>query len=576
VEEKRVLESWKAIASYLGRSERTCRKWESELGLPIHRLEDSPRARVFAYVDELDLWRNEKLQAAKNEGATRFPRLFRKPRFWLAAATAAVVLVAAGVIAWLLVSRGTSPAPRAVKRVAVLPFIDLSPNRDHEHVGEGISDILINALNRVEGLRIPARSSPFYFKGKTVTPREVGQRLGVQWILEGSVQVQRERMRVIASLINVADGYNLWTERYDRTAQDMFAIEDDIALSVIKALKIRLGGAKDTPLVKQYTKSLEANDLYMRGQYFYRRGRMSLPQAIECYEKAIEKDPAFAMAYAGLATCHEFLASVGLSRPEVAFPKAKAAALRALEINPDIAEAAASLAGVKARYEWDFAGAEQDYKRAIEINPGYAWAHMGYANLLSTLGRHEEAIAENKKACELDPLSATIIFSLACRYYYARQYDRAAEEAKRGLELDPYLIDFNLILTQVYTSMGRYEEAHQIMARNDEVLGLIGHDHRMRSWYRAYVYAVEGNLARSREHLDAIEAGFKDGHYAPSTCIGLAYGARGEYDQAFDWLEKAFQAREGYLISIKVNPWADPLRSDPRFADLLRRIGLEK
>jgi TolB-like protein len=425
--EHRVLESWKAIVDYLGHDVKTCRRWEKELGLPVHRLDDSAKARVFAYTDELDTWKEEKLGPHKFQLIRSRPKTARKARIWLMAGVALVVLAVAAVIL-IRHSRfaGIPSGSHAAKSVAVLPFADLSPDKDQEHIADGISDILINTLERFEGLRIPARTSAFYFKGKDVTPAEIGRRLKVEWILEGSVQVYENRLRVAANLLRAADGTTIWADRYDKDRFDIFTVEDEIARMVADNLKVKIIREERAPVVRRGTRDIEAYNQFLKGRRFTERGRAFFKQAIECYEKAVERDPRYAEAYAQMSNCHYSLGSVGAMPQGEACPKAREAALKALAIDGQNPDALGTMASIKLSYDWNFPGAEEDIRKAIGIHPADARLHDIHAALLSALGRHDEAIREARLAVERDPLSTACWNNLAmCGYYPSRRFDLA-------------------------------------------------------------------------------------------------------------------------------------------------------
>jgi adenylate cyclase len=579
--ERRILENWKAIADYLGHTAQTCRKWEHELGLPIHRLDDSPKAHVFAYSDELDRW-NEKKGLPEHGRLSR--RLFgtgRKAKFWLIAASAVAVLVVGYLIRPIRFAK-RAPVPQAVNSVAVLPFVDLSPARDQEHLGDGIADILINALNGIEGLRTSARTSAFYFKGTKATPREIGERLKADWILEGSVQVQEGKLRVIATLLSAADGDLLWTERYDRDQADIFAVEDEIARRVVDNLKVKIIGDTGGSLIKPGTQNLEAYNLYLTGQYYMRKGWFFYRQAIEFFEKAIDKDPNYAGAYGAVAFCYFKLGNQALARPTEVFPKAKAAALKALEIDRHNTYALGTLGFIKLTYDWDFAGTEEFVRKAIQDNPGSSFLHDLYANLLMAQARFEEGLAETGLALRQDPLSQDLelVGTPANLYFFARKYDLAVEELKKVLERDPQSAMIHIMLVQNYFMMGRYEDARLINQQRREIQGTNSEPDDFEPW-NALVYARDGQQARAREILNNLKVwgfhkeegtGLDKGYHL----LAWVYAALGDKDDAFYWLEKAYQERTGKLYLLKVHPLADPLRDDPRFTDLLRRIGLEK
>ncbi len=321
----------------------------------------------------------------------------------------AVILLAAAAY-WLFIPKKHAPATLALKpSIAVLPFVDSSKAKDYEYLCDGISDTLINALTNIEGLWVPARTSAFFFKGKTQDIREIGQKLGVDNVLEGSIQVSGDNLRVTARISKVQDGRQVWSEIYNRKMADMFAIQDDIAKAIVSELKIKLLGEKGAPIVKNYTENLEAYRLYQLGRNFWnKRSREGLTKSIEYFKNAIEVDPNYALAYAGLGDAYYILGNNGFLPAEKAFPQAKAAALKALEIDDKLAEAHASLATIISDFDWDFVGAEKEFKLAIELNPGYATAHQYYAYHLSNLGRREEAMREIKIARNLDPLSPRI------------------------------------------------------------------------------------------------------------------------------------------------------------------------
>ncbi len=575
--ERRILESWKAIAAYLDRTEKTCQKWEHELSLPVHRLEDSARARVFAYVDELDRWKEEKLRAGTTQVARGRLGKSSKRRFWLFSVAALAVIA---VVATLLIRRpGPSIGPAgspAAKSIAVLPFVDLSPGESQEHISDGISDILINTLNRVKGLRIPARTSAFYFKGKDITPAEIGRKLKVDWLLEGSVQIDGNRLRVAANLFRASDGTTLWAERYDRERYDIFAVEDEIAQKVAKALAVNLLGEPGAPVADPGTQNPDAYNLFLRGRRSMDRGREFLKPAITFFDQALAKDPDFAEAQALISRCYFGLGHIGKLPMAEAYPKAKAAAARALAIDPDNSSTLGTLASMKLIYDLDFAGAEEDIKKAIQNHPADSQLHAIYANVLSAAGRGEEALQEANLAAELDPLSSGSFNMLAMRgYYYSRQYEPALEALKKALELDPYDAGTFVNFLAVHLAMGRFEEARTAQQRRREILGSPA-DTEGQDVYFALVHAYAGQEAEARNHLARIEeVMMRPPYVAPAMIVAWVHAALGDKDEAFAWLEKAVQEKEGSVYRLKVEPLIDPLRDDPRFSDLLRRIGLE-
>ncbi len=576
---KRVLEGWKAICAYLGRTAKTCRKWEHELGLPVHRLDDSASAHVFAFADELDRWKEEKLQGETLQPPRSFLGRGRKTRFWLIVASVAVLVAVIGFVIGRLRLIEKASGSQTTQNVAVLPFVDLSPDKGHEHVCDGITDILINGLNSVEGLRTSARTSAFYFKGKDATPEEIARKLKVEWILEGSVQVSENRLRVIASLLRAADGKTLWTERYDRNRADIFAVEDEIARSVVDSLKVRIMGDEKAPLVKPGTANVEAYNLYLQGRYLWsKRGFDDLLNAIEFFKRAIDLDPRFALGYAGLSDAYGVLGANCSLPAHEAFPKSLDYAVKALEIDDQLAEAHSSMGSAKLRYEWDFAGAEKEIKRAMEIEPEEGDYHARYAILLSNLGKHENAIKEIKLARDLDPLSLRIRASVGNLLYLARRYAEAEQELKRELEFEPDNCIVYVDLQKLYAAMGRYEEALEFGAPKYSscAFGNQTMNIELVNARQASVYARMGNAEEARKILKGREYIGAPGEFISRAYLAATYGWLGEKDKAFRLLEKAYEERDSRMVHLKVDPRFDCLRPDPRFASLLRRMGLDK
>ena len=483
------------------------------------------------------------------------------------------LVIAAVAIRQIFFKKEGAPTTSAKKSIAVLPFEDLSPAKDHGYFCDGIAETLISSLTNIEGLWVPARTSTFFFKGKSQDIREIGQKLGVENVLEGSVQVAGDNLRITTRISNVQNGRQLWSEIYNRKLEDVFAIQDDIAQAIVKALRIKLLGEKEGPLVKNYTENLEAYSLYLQGRSLWnKRGEKDLTKSIEYFEKAIEIDPAYALAYTGLADAYSILGNNGIWPPEKSYPKAKEAALKALEIDNRLAEAHASLAATMGDYDWDFVGSEKEFRLAIELNPGYATAHHWYAFHLSELGRHEEAIREIKTARSLDPLAARISANVGLLLYFARRYEQAQGELERALEVDPSHRATQEYLGLVYEAMGKYEEASKSYLRFEE----LGGASKDLSANLACCYALMGKREEARKILNNIIQYSKQNFVSPEP-IAEIYAALGEKDQIFAWLEKAFQERDpGLMLYLKNQHRFNPVRSDPRFTELLKRIGLEK
>jgi eukaryotic-like serine/threonine-protein kinase len=486
---------------------------------------------------------------------------------------ALVLLVISGVVIWqIFLEKEAAPPASANKSIAVLPFEDLSQAKNNESLCDGISDTLIDALTNIEGLWVPARTSAFSFKGKTQDIHEIGQKLGVDNVLEGSVQVAGDNLRVMARISNVQEGRQVWSEIYNRKMTDIFAIQDDIAKAIVAALKIRLLGEKGAPLIKNSTENLEAYRLYLLGRSFWnKRGEADLTKSVEYFEKATEIDPNYALAYAGLGDAYQILGENGFWLPERAFAKAKEAVSKALEIDDRLAEAHTCLAAIMRNYDWDFVGAEKEFKVAIELNPGYAISHQWYAELFSILGRHEEAIREIKIARNLDPLSPRIGAEVGYLLCSARRYDQALEELNKALKVEPNHAVTHAFLGWVYEATGKYEDAVKCFHRAIE----LGGGFKDAEADLASCYARMGKREEARKILNNLME-YSKGNFVSSVDMAFILAVLGEKDQAFAWLEKAFRERDPYLLDLKNYHRFDPLHSDPRFTALLRKIGLEK
>jgi TolB-like protein len=476
----------------------------------------------------------------------------------------------------LLHLRGTEsetiPASKWKNSIAVLPFDNISPEQGQDYFCDGLTDELITRLSNIKDLKVIARTSVFSFKGKEIDIRDIGKKLNVATVLEGGVRKAGDKLRITAQLINVSDGSHIWSDSYDKELTDIFAIQDEIALVVTDKLKLTLLGEEKEKLAKRPTENLEAYDLYLQGRNLWnKRNEVDLIKSIEYFEKAIDIDPNYALAYAGLGDTYVVIGNYGLWSPARAYPKGKASALKALEIDDRLAEAHASLADFMSEYDWDFVGAEKEYRRAIELNPGYATARQWYASFLSWLGRHEEAISEFRIARNLDPLSPIISLNVGAEFYAERQYNQALEELNKALEVDPKFWITHMFIGLTYEAMGQYEEAVKYFLRYIELSG----ESEDRDYNIASCYALMGRRDEAQKILNNLIVYSKE-NYVPSSYIALVFSALGEKDQAFVWLEKAFQDRGSNLLDYITDHRLDPVRSDPRFTDLLRRIGLEK
>jgi serine/threonine-protein kinase len=486
--------------------------------------------------------------------------------------TALVALIVMGLVIWkALPKKEAGPPPASKHSVAVLPFVDLSPDKSSEHLADGISDALINALSRIRDLRVPGRTSAFSFKGKEQDLREIGNKLNVQTVLEGSVQVMGEKLRVSAQLINAEDGFQLWSEKYDRNMENVFAIQDDIARAIVDILKVEILGDKEAPLVKPATGNLEAYNLYLQGRHFWnKRGKEYLLKSVEYFERALAIDPKFALAYAGLADAYNILGSNLFLPTDEAYPKAKEFVREAFAIDDKLAEGHSVLGAIHCEYDWDFAGAEREFKKTMELNPGYAHAPHVYALLLSYLGRHDEAIREVKLARDLDPLAPRARANVGRVLYYARRYDEALAEIKKALDFEPSHAATYEYLGDLYREIGDFEESLAYLRKAKAL-----EDQPVFSIIIAITLARSGKTEESQKILNELNERSKI-EYVPPAFLAAAYAALGEHDMAFNLLDKAYAGRDVVLVRLKIAPIFDPLRADPRFAALLKKIGLEK
>jgi TolB-like protein/DNA-binding winged helix-turn-helix (wHTH) protein/Flp pilus assembly protein TadD len=457
---------------------------------------------------------------------------------------------------------GTRPS------VAVLPFADMSQHQDQAYLCEGIAEELIHALTTIDGLQVPARSSSFQFTGKAVNIREVGAQLNVDTVLQGSIRTAHNRLRLTAHLVNVSDGYQLWSERYDRTFDDVFALQDEIVRAIVAKLKVTLHMEPEPPLTKRHTDDLEAYTLYLQGRH-----HLSLPvkgalqRAIGCFEQAIAHDPSYALAHAGLADAFNTLGMFGGLPARVAWSKAKPAAQQAILLNDELAEAHQTRACVDTFFEWDFVAAEREFRRAITLSPRSGLAHSTYGYLLGILGRFEDAIAEATRGRALEPMSPHIGVQLATIFFFARRLDEGLDACRRALEIEPTYALAHWAQILALTAWGRYDEALDIAER---ALSL--------SWdfvpaAAAWIYAVTGQREKSDAILSTLRARSPGESRFSLTFAWIAI-ARGEIDQAFGWLECAYEDRNPTLLQIGVTRVYDPVRGDPRFAALLKRVGL--
>jgi len=459
-----------------------------------------------------------------------------------------------------------SPATQAI---AVLPLTNMSADPENEYFSDGMTDEIINVLAKVPGMQVASRTSSFAFKGKKdLDVRAIGEKLGVSTVLEGSVRKVGNRIRITVQLIKVESGYHLWSETYDRQLEDVFAIQDEISHAIVDALKMRLGSGDAAHIVAP-TKNIEAYTLYLKAKFLaHRLTEGPSRKALEFFQQSLMLDPGFAQAYAGIADSWCNLADDWVA-PDDAYPRAKAAATRALERDPELADAMASLGKVLCWHEWDFAKAEQILRRAIAINPSCAEAHYVLGTTLPALGKLGEAIEELRKALALDPLSGDVSGWLARFLLYTRDYSGAIAQAEKALELDEDNFRAYLYIGSAHLEQGDPEKALEWYRRG------LGLEKAVRS-YDALIVRALAALGQ-REEADAILARLDEESrhgYVRAEIVAMGHAAVGDLDHAFDCLERAYSARSAGLVLLHIDPAYEPLRRDPRYADLMKRIGL--
>jgi len=469
----------------------------------------------------------------------------------------------------------TFPASQWKNSIAVLPFVDMSPQKDQEYFCDGMTEELINRLSNIRELRVPARTSAFMFKGKAEDIREVGRKLNVEKVLEGSVRKEDSKLRITVQLVNVSDSYHIWSETFDKELTKVFAIQDEIALTVADKLKLTLLSDEKARLVKRPTENLEAYNLYLLGRYFFNQiNEESLNKAIRYFEQAIVKDPSYALAYVGQADCYNVLYACGYLALKESYAKAKEAVIKALELDEELGEAHSSLGYLRGFLDWDFAGAEREFKRALKLSPGSVDIYSNYSVYLSMTGRFEDAIAGFKRAVELNPAAPETYVNLGgFGYYLEGRLDEAIAQIKKGLDIDPNFLLGQLFLASAYAVKGMSREA---IAQADKLMSAWPTLEDVQTFSMVgSVYAVSGRQDKARNVLSRM-LDLRARRYVDPCLIGAVYAGLGEKDKAFEWLTKAYEEHAGQILWIKVDPWIKNLHSDPRYKELLKKVGFEK
>ncbi len=486
--------------------------------------------------------------------------------------TACVAIILGLFYYWSHWRAKSNPVSASERSIAILPFRPLDAGPQDEYLGLGMTDALITRLSNLHKIIVrPVGAVRKY--ATSDDPIAAGRQLAVQSVLEGSIQRSGDRTRVTVRLLRVADGELLWGDEFDEKFTDMFSVEDSISQKVANALTINLTGDEQRHLLRPFTLNNDAYQLYMKGRFFWNKRTVDgVKKSIDYFQRAIAADPNFAMAYAGLADSYTLAGSYGyiILPPREAMPKAEAAAAKALAIDDSLAEAHASLGYIKFTYDWDWTGAEEEFKRAIALNPGYDNAHHWYSHELMALGRTDEAIAEAKRALELSPSETVMNEHMGWTYLMARDYDRAIQGARKAIELDPNFLLAHRVLGLAYQYKGQHDEAIAEFTRGVE----ISHGDPVAKAFLARSYAAAGQKDKATQILNEL-LGIAAKQYMPPAEIAATFTALGRNDEAFAWLDKAYDERAAALVYLKINRDYDPIRADPRFQNLLQRMHLQ-
>lgn len=496
---------------------------------------------------------------------------FQGRRNLILAALAAVILSLLGAGLYLGAWRDNAKN-RPIYSLAVLPFVNSSNDSTTEYLSDGITESLINTLSQLPNLKVIARASVFRYKGREIDAQAVGRDLKVQTVLTGRVVQMGESLSISAELMDAKDSSHIWGAQYQWKLSDIFALQEEISMEISQKLRPTLTGTQTKLLAKRYTHNVEAYQLYMKGRFYLNKRTPEGPtKAIEHFEQAIQTDPGYALAYAGLADSYSLLGSGSYDArpPREIMPKAKDAAMKALALDDSLAEAHTSLALVKMQYEWDWSSAESELKRALELNTNYTPALYWHTFYLSVMGRLDEAVAVSRRAQVLDPLSLSINTNVARAFYYARKYDLAIEQCQKAIELDKNFVTAYVILGLSYEQKGMYEKA--IPAFRTLITLAEG-----APWSIAalgHAYAASGKRDEAMKIISDLKEQSKQRYVSPFHAAAI-YNGLGDKDRAFEWFEKAYEDRSDLLVYIKMEPEFDNLRQDARFASLLRRVGL--
>src|SRR5208282_4336417 len=576
---ERRLDSWKEIATFLDRDVTTVQRWERQEGMPVHRHLHHKRGSVYALTSELDAWRRGRKLSSPEEQEpdqgipadaagrrTTIPR--RRP--WLIFTLAVVLaLVTLAYVATRIRAKDASLAK--IRSLAVLPLQNLSGDPSQDYIADGMTEELIGRLSRIHGLRVISRTSTMHFKNTQLSVPEIARMLAVDAIVEGSLVEEGHQIRVHAQLIRAATDEHIWAGEYQREYESILEVQEEVARNIVEQIQLNLTPEDRARLVSKPPVDPEAYENYLKGRYYFnQRTEDALHKSIAWFQQAIARDSAYAPAYSGLAEAYAMLGFRGGFPSKDALSGAKKAALKAIELDDALAEPHASLAFIAETYEWDWPAAEREYKRALELNPGYAQAHNWYGGYLTYTGRFNEGVAEAMRARELDPLSLPVNNALAGRLLAAGRYDEALRQVQTTLELDEHFAPAHQTLGWVYLHGGKQDDA---IREFQDALELAGDADTDIQLDLGFAYAVSGRPDEARRILTNLHRLHQQG-IVPAASLAVLHGALGESNEAFVWLEKAYQERDPQLTYLKAGRRFEPLREDPRFRQLVRRVGL--
>lgn len=567
------LDSWKKIAAYLKHDESTVRRWEKE-GLPVHRHAHKKKASIYAYTSEIDAWWSVgRVRLDVAEPASAGPR--RRRRWW---AAAGLVLLGVGVGLGLNVAGVRDrllgrPVAGEITSIAVLPLKNLSGDPREDYFADGMTDALITELGKISALRVLSYRSVIGYRQFAKPSSEMAQELKVDALLEGAAMRSGDRVRITANLVRATPERHLWAETYEFDSRDVVAVQGKVARDVARQIRVRLTPQEQARLTTDRRVNPEAYEAYLLGRAYFNKIPSGWNRAKDSFEQAIAKDPGYAPAYAGLALVYSRIRGSLTRDPSANRVQARQWADRALELDNTLAEAHAALARV-AQNEYDWAGSEREFRRAIELNPSYALVRIWYAEYLYATQRFEEAVTQAQVAQQLDPASLFVLTRAGAAYFFAGRVEEAMAIWKRALELDPTHPDVGLLPGRSYVKLGMNRDAVAVLEkalifteRDPLVMGALAHAYA-RAGRREEAMKLVGELKRVDERLET------EGKSIPRFSFIWAYAGLGDKEQALAWLEKAYYERRDRVFLLNVDPLLDPLRSDPRFKDLVRRAGL--